>query len=289
MEKGKYLIDYVICQVCGGKYRIIRVDHLRKHDMTFDDYKKRFPKAETHCKKTCEAIRKKATGRIQTAEHIKKRVAYFIGRSISDEQKKAISIAQTGRKHTPESITSRFTPEANARRADKMRGRKLSVEHREKISKRMKQRGLPPQCISPEAKTKRADTIAKQILEGTYKSSPGRGKQSYYFSSKMNKDIHCHSTYEYKACEVMDDDPLIIEFYKHPYRIPYSKTDGSVHDYFPDFGVVRVNGDIVVVEIKPEYQIKTPVNILKFKAAEDYCKNINQSFEVWTEKRLGIN
>lgn len=39
-EKGK-----VICQICGKDYLIISPKHLKTHNLTFDEYKLRFPKA----------------------------------------------------------------------------------------------------------------------------------------------------------------------------------------------------------------------------------------------------
>lgn len=39
-EKGK-----IICQICGKSFLLISPTHLKKHNIKFDDYKKRFPDA----------------------------------------------------------------------------------------------------------------------------------------------------------------------------------------------------------------------------------------------------
>lgn len=35
----------VICQICGNKYLVISPRHLQKHNVSYDDYKKRYPDA----------------------------------------------------------------------------------------------------------------------------------------------------------------------------------------------------------------------------------------------------
>lgn len=88
--------------------------------------------------------------------------------------------------------------------------------------------------------------------------------------------------------------------------IPYmSPVDDRVHRYFPDFKVKFNNGDVLIVEIKPEYQTRKPVfkkgmrksrmlneaqtygtNWAKWKAAERYSTDRGWKFAVFTEHTL---
>lgn len=38
-------IDYVVCQICGNKYKIISPKHLLKHNITHSEYKNKYPNA----------------------------------------------------------------------------------------------------------------------------------------------------------------------------------------------------------------------------------------------------
>ena len=45
-------IDYVVCQICGNKYKIISSTHLLKHNITHSEYKSKYPNAHTIADKT---------------------------------------------------------------------------------------------------------------------------------------------------------------------------------------------------------------------------------------------
>lgn len=87
--------------------------------------------------------------------------------------------------------------------------------------------------------------------------------------------------------------------------IPYRcKTDNEIHRYFVDLKVTFKNGQTYLIEIKPEKETKEPKvrsrktpayikevmtyvkNISKWEAADEYAKDRNYIFEIWTEKTL---
>lgn len=47
-------IDYVECPICGKQYKRLNA-HIRKHNISFSDFKAKYPNCET----TCQAIRDK--------------------------------------------------------------------------------------------------------------------------------------------------------------------------------------------------------------------------------------
>lgn len=87
--------------------------------------------------------------------------------------------------------------------------------------------------------------------------------------------------------------------------IPYRcKTDNKLHRYFVDLKVLFSNGQTYLIEIKPEKETKEPrprsrktaayikevmtyvKNTSKWEAADNYAKDRNYIFEVWTERTL---
>jgi len=64
--------------------------------------------------------------------------------------------------------------------------------------------------------------------------------------------------------------------------IPYTNYDGTSRTYRPDFLV----DNKVLVEVKPKQLMETPSNILKRKAAIEFCKNNGLEFEMVDVKLL---
>lgn len=59
-------------------------------------------------------------------------------------------------------------------------------------------------------------------------------------------------------------------------RIKYEKYDGTERTYSPDFIV----NEKYLVEVKPKRLFKTPLNLLKSKAAKKYCKENNLKYKI---------
>jgi hypothetical protein len=82
-------------------------------------------------------------------------------------------------------------------------------------------------------------------------------------------------------------------------QIPYySGLDGKTHTYNPDYVVEMINGDVMVVEIKPYNQTIKPINencwayreyiknMYKWKAAKEMCDAKGYKFKILTEKTI---
>jgi hypothetical protein len=119
------------------------------------------------------------------------------------------------------------------------------------------------------------------------------------------------SLWELKVMRYLDQHPSVIKWGSEEIVIPYrSPVDNRIHRYFPDF-VVKMkeeSGKIttLIIEIKPYAQTIEPVkkteksrryinevltygvNQAKWKAADEYCKDRNWQFKVFTEKEIGI-
>jgi hypothetical protein len=125
-------------------------------------------------------------------------------------------------------------------------------------------------------------------------------------------NIVYRSSYELKFMQYCDLTESINEWKSEEFFIPYiSPFDNKVHRYFPDFFVKYKDkyGNIrtLVVEIKPEKDLKTPetnpkrktkswgysvktwaLNQAKWKAAKEWCEDRKYEFRILTEKDLGI-
>lgn len=115
---------------------------------------------------------------------------------------------------------------------------------------------------------------------------------------------------------MFDTNSSFLSWSSEPIALPYlSPVDGKFHRYFVDFyiKVKTKNGKIkeYLVEVKPHKQTKEPklsttprtnkptrrflneaktyaINLAKWKAADEFCKERNWQFVKWTEKDCGF-
>ena len=123
-------------------------------------------------------------------------------------------------------------------------------------------------------------------------------------------NIIWRSTWERKVMDWLDQSESVVYWSSEELVIRYyNPIDNKIHRYFPDFivKVKRKDGTVMthVLEVKPEYQTKEPVrkrktqkfineyvtytiNMSKWKAATEFCKDRGWEFRILTEKNLGI-
>jgi hypothetical protein len=126
-------------------------------------------------------------------------------------------------------------------------------------------------------------------------------------------NIIYRSSWELKLMQYLDIHPDVLEWSSEEIVIPYiSPIDGRRHRYFVDFYVKKksVDGKVegMLIEVKPAKQTKPPevkmvksqrptkryitevmtwgVNLAKWKAAEEYCKDRGWQFVIMTEHEL---
>jgi hypothetical protein len=123
-------------------------------------------------------------------------------------------------------------------------------------------------------------------------------------------NIIWRSTWERKVMDWLDQSESVVYWSSEELVIRYfNPIDNKIHRYFPDFivKVKRKDGTVMthVLEVKPEHQTKEPirkrktqkfineyvtytVNLSKWKAATEFCKDRGWEFKILTEKNLGI-
>ena len=123
-------------------------------------------------------------------------------------------------------------------------------------------------------------------------------------------NIIWRSSWEKRVMDWLDQSESVVYWSSEELAIKYyNPIDNKIHRYFPDF-IVKVkkkDGTVMthVIEVKPEYQTKQPirkrktqkfineyitytVNVSKWKAATEFCKDRGWEFKILTEKNLGI-
>lgn len=131
------------------------------------------------------------------------------------------------------------------------------------------------------------------------------------YEGDSNK-ITYRSLWERGLMKWVDNNPDVLSWSSEEIVIPYiSPVDNRAHRYFMDFKITFTSGVTMLVEVKPEYQVKPPikkkgtkqnkflmeaktfaVNDAKWNAAEKYAQKRGWKFVIFTEhtlNKLGIS
>ena len=149
----------------------------------------------------------------------------------------------------------------------------------------------------------------------------GRSRKSIFIPKNPKKyvgnasNIICRSNWERVFCEKCDTNDNIVTWASEEFSIPYiSPLDNKRHRYYPDFliKVKEPDGKFkkYVIEIKPRKQTVKPkmktdsrkrprmtnsyakelnnyaVNVAKWNAAIEFCKDNSLEFQIITEDNL---
>jgi len=123
-------------------------------------------------------------------------------------------------------------------------------------------------------------------------------------------NIIYRSRWELRMMSYFDTHRDVLQWSSEEVVIPYkSPLDGRYHRYFPDFWVKSRQPDGTIsesiIEVKPFKETKEPrpnknklrymtevktyvINKRKWEAAEEFCKKNGWSFDIVTEKELGL-
>ncbi len=125
------------------------------------------------------------------------------------------------------------------------------------------------------------DMWSKKIL------SHGNVK-GYFYSEKNKCEIPYRSSYELKAFEILEEDNNVSKYEYEFLKIRYRGADKKVHTYYPDI----ITDDNRIIEIKADWvfnkDLKDDTVFRKIRAAKRWASKNGYTFEVWTEKELGL-
>jgi hypothetical protein len=118
------------------------------------------------------------------------------------------------------------------------------------------------------------------------KQKKRKWKDGNFDSIKMGKQIHYRSSWERDVMICLEKCVDVTEYYGDNHIcIPYM-IHGVKRKYWPDFTIKMKNGDIFILEIKPEDQTEWTINQMKWKYAIEYCEKRQWNFQVWTQKYI---
>lgn len=115
-----------------------------------------------------------------------------------------------------------------------------------------------------------------------------RTKRGTYFSTKNNINITYRSSWEESVFLWLDKNEEVSSYECEKLRLKYKDPKNNSLDkiYIPDILLKYKNGKEILVEIKPKAFFNDPINIEKFKAAKEYCKQNNIDFEIWSDDKI---
>ena len=113
----------------------------------------------------------------------------------------------------------------------------------------------------------------------------GRGFRGKFPSRKLRRSVVAESLAECDAILVFEFSPGVVSYREQPTLIQYA--DGNcIRNYYPDFEVVLVTGELIHVEVKTAKQLAKPVNQKKYRAiAADYARR-GHGFRILTDKDI---
>lgn len=140
----------------------------------------------------------------------------------------------------------------------------------------------------------------------------GKFKQGKYVVKNKEKyigdlnNVVYRSSWERNLHEFFDSNINVIRWGSEVIRIPYVKpTDNRVHIYFPDYYVeyIDTKGQLIkeLIELKPLNQTRLPngnhkhklyeqvqfaINVSKWQAAEQWCKQQGINWRIVTERSV---
>lgn len=206
-----------------------------------------------------------------------------IGTKRSEETRRKISEIQRGRKLSEEhknkismGVKQRFDSDDSLSQKIKasLTGKKKSTEHCEKISKTRKERLSTGEIVINRDKI--SATITQRYLDGGFEWSTGQ-----YTSTKAGEVCNYRSSWERELMEALDSDPRIESWRYEPISIPYI-LDGKSRRYVPDFHVVTKSGADLMIEVKPPSLSSTEMNSCKRDAAVEFCSRNGWRYVEWS-------
>ena len=113
----------------------------------------------------------------------------------------------------------------------------------------------------------------------------GRGFRGYFPSKKLNRMVEYESLLERDAILLFEFSSGVVSYQEQPEMIYYNDGDRT-RQYFPDFELVLITGEIIHVEIKPFDVLNTLELLAKFGAIAVHYRSHRADFKILTEQNI---
>jgi hypothetical protein len=109
----------------------------------------------------------------------------------------------------------------------------------------------------------------------------------YFPSVKSNRSVAWESQMELKACRLFEYCPTVRNYREQPEIVHY-KLNGMDKKYIPDFELIRINDERVLIEIKPKAVLAKIEEKVRFTAISNKLAETNTAFAAMTEDELNV-
>jgi hypothetical protein len=93
----------------------------------------------------------------------------------------------------------------------------------------------------------------------------------YFQSDRHGRLVQYESMLEREILKALDADPRVTAYQEQPVTIEYTLEDG-LHLYTPDVAFRLQGGRVILIEVKPPYELGKLVNWRRWQALYDYCE-----------------
>ncbi|WP_298393894.1 TnsA endonuclease N-terminal domain-containing protein [uncultured Azonexus sp.] len=113
----------------------------------------------------------------------------------------------------------------------------------------------------------------------------GRGFRGKFPSRKLGRMVAGESITELDGILLLEFSPGVASYREQPALIRYCDGE-SVREYYPDFEVVLISGEVIHLEIKTAKELTKPIVQAKYRAiAADYTRR-QHGFRILTDEEI---
>jgi hypothetical protein len=280
-------MNKIACKICKKTFKSL-MSHLRgTHKITSKEYLMLYPNSPL----VSESTKQKAS-----KSCIEGGAGRPVGIKMSEEQKemyreifKGEGNPFYGKKHSEKTKQKMSENHAdfNGNKNPLRKALKRKPELHEKLSKIAVKRWA---SRTEEEK----ELIFKKVSESNANSEVTKAKKyhkhhnSDWFENKKCGKIFCRSSWEQKVAAVLSEDARVCCFSLEKYSVPYINKEGKERKTKIDFLATLVNGQMVMIDVKPHSLLKFSNNQHKQNAYKKHCKKNKIHYLLFYENNITI-
>lgn len=109
----------------------------------------------------------------------------------------------------------------------------------------------------------------------------------FFPSVKSNRSVAWESQMELRACRLFEYCPTVRKYREQPEVVHY-QLNGVDKKYIPDFELLLINDERVLIEIKPKAVLAKNEEKVRFTVISNKLSEVNTAFAVMTEDELNV-
>ncbi|MFI6148479.1 TnsA endonuclease N-terminal domain-containing protein [Streptomyces sp. NPDC051109] len=112
---------------------------------------------------------------------------------------------------------------------------------------------------------------AREELE-VLREKGGGGDFGMWHCPKLGREVAYESDTELRVIQLLSFAPQVAYYQEQPLAISY-RFAGRQRTYYPDLLMTTVDGQCILIEVKPVYEMAMAVNVAKYRAVEAFCRD----------------